>query len=99
NSFAQKYFSDVLFNTEDGKDIGLSYLKERGFREDIIKKFELGYNPQEKDAFAKTALKAQYNLENLQKSGLVTLRDGQPQDNYRGRIIFPIHNQSGKILG
>ncbi len=99
NGFAQKYFSEVLFTTEDGKDIGLSYLKERGFREDIIKKFELGFNPQEKDSFTQAALKAQYNLENLQKSGLVTVRDGQPQDNYRGRIIFPIHNQSGKILG
>lgn len=99
NSFAQKYFSDVLFNTEDGQDIGLGYLKERGFREDIIKKFELGFNPSEKDSFTRAALKAQYNLENLQKSGLVAVRDGQPQDNYRGRIIFPIHNQSGKILG
>ena len=99
NSFAQKFFSDTLFETSEGQDIGLSYLKERGFREDIIKKFELGFNPTEKDSFTQAALKAQYNLENLQKAGLVSMRDGHPQDNYRGRIIFPIHNQSGKILG
>lgn len=99
NSFAQKFFTKTLFESSDGQDIGLSYLKERGFREDIIKKFELGFNPIEKDSFTRAALNAQYNLENLQKTGLVSMRDGQPQDNYRGRIIFPIHNQSGKILG
>jgi DNA primase len=99
NSFAQKYFSDQLFDTETGRDIALSYLKERGFREDIIKKFQLGFNPEARDGFTKAALDAQYSIENLQKSGLVTVRDGNSYDNYRGRIIFPIHNQSGKILG
>jgi DNA primase len=99
NSFAQKYFSDVLFNTEEGKDIGLSYLKERGFREEIIKKFQLGFNPEAKDSFAKAAATAQYNIELLQKSGLVVVRDEKTYDNYRGRIIFPVHNQSGKIIG
>jgi DNA primase len=99
NNFAQQFFSDVLLNTEEGRDIGLSYLKERGFREDIIKKFQLGFNPEARDSFTKAALAAQYNLELLQKSGLVTVRDERPQDNYRGRIIFPIHNQSGKVLG
>jgi len=99
NNFAQQFFSDVLLNTEEGRDIGLSYLKERGFREDVIKKFQLGFNPEARDSFTKAALAAQYNLELLQKSGLVTVRDERPQDNYRGRIIFPIHNQSGKVLG
>lgn len=99
NSFAQQFFSDVLFNTEEGRDIGLSYLKERGFREEVIKKFQLGFNPEANDSFTKAALAAQYNLELLQKSGLVTVRDERPRDNYRGRIIFPIHNQSGKVLG
>ncbi|MDX2046952.1 MAG: DNA primase [Chitinophagaceae bacterium] len=99
NSFAQKYFSDVLFNTEEGKDIGLSYLKERGFREEIIKKFQLGFNPEARDSFAKAAATAQYNIELLQKSGLVVVRDEKAYDNYRGRIIFPVHNQSGKIIG
>ena len=99
NGFAQKYFSEKLFESEEGQNVGLSYLKERGFREDIIHKFQLGYCLQEKDAFAKAALAAQYSIENLQKSGLVVLRDEKPFDNYRGRIIFPVHNQSGKILG
>jgi DNA primase len=99
NSFAQKYFSHALMETEDGKAIALSYLKERGFREEIIQKFQLGYNPEERDSFTKAALAAQYNLEYLQKTGLVAVRDERPMDNYRGRIIFPIHNQSGKVLG
>jgi len=99
NTFAQKYFSDVLFNTEEGQDIGLSYLKQRGYREDIIQKFQLGFNPEARDSFAKAALAAQYNLEYLQKSGLVVVRDERPADNYRGRIIFPVQNQSGKIVG
>ena len=99
NSFAQKFFSNALINTEDGQDIALSYLKERGFREEIIKKFQLGFNPEARDAFTSEALNAQYSLELLQKSGLVNVRDGNAYDNYRGRIIFPIHNQSGKVLG
>lgn len=99
NGFAQKFFSDYLFNNEDGQDIGLSYLKQRGFKEEIIKKFQLGFNPEARDNFAQAAIQAQYNLELLQKSGLVAIRDEKPVDNYRGRIIFPIHNQSGKVLG
>ena len=99
NNFAQKYFTDVLFNSEEGQDIALSYLKERGFREEIITKFQLGYNGDARDGFTKSALAAQYNLEFLQKTGLVNVRDGNAYDNYRGRIIFPIHNQSGKVLG
>jgi DNA primase len=99
NNFAQKYFSQALLTTDDGQDIALSYLKQRGFREEIIKKFQLGFNPEAKDSFTKEALAAQYSIEILQKSGLVNIRDGNPYDNYRGRIIFPIHNQSGKVLG
>ncbi len=99
NNFAQKYFTDVLINTDEGQDIGLSYLKQRGFREEIIKKFQLGFNLSQRDNFVKAALAAQYNLEYLQKSGLVAIRDEKPADNYRGRIIFPVHNQSGKIVG
>ena len=99
NAFAQNFFSDHLFNSEEGQDIGLSYLKERGFREDIIRKFQIGFNPEARDSFAKAAIAAQYNVELLQKSGLVAIRDEKPVDNYRGRIIFPIHNQSGKVLG
>ena len=99
NGFAQQYFSNVLFNTEEGQDIGFSYLKERGFSEEILRKFQVGYSPDQRDVFARAALAAQYNLEYLQKSGLVVVRDERPMDNYRGRIIFPVHNQSGKVIG
>ncbi|WP_276481725.1 DNA primase [Paraflavitalea pollutisoli] len=99
NQFAQQYFSDQLFKSEEGDAIAMSYLQERGFNEDIIRKFQIGYCLQDRDAFAKAALAAQYNEEYLQKSGLVVVRDGRAYDNYRGRIIFPIHNQSGKVLG
>ena len=98
NNFAQNHFTEALFDTE-GRDIALSYLKERGFREEIIKKFQLGYDPASGDSFAKAAIKGQYNPELLQKSGLVVNRDETLRDNYRGRIIFPVHNQSGKISG
>ncbi len=99
NSFAQQFFTKQLFETEEGQDIGLSYLKERGFREDVIKKFQLGYSPEQKDAFAKEALAKQFNSELLLKTGLVINRNDQLLDNYRGRIIFPVHNHSGKVLG
>lgn len=99
NKFAQDFFSDYLLKKEEGINIGLSYLKERGFREDIIRKFELGYNPEARDIFSHAALNMQYNRDLLLKSGLVVNRDSGLQDNYRGRIIFPIHNQSGKIMG
>ena len=99
NNFAQQFFSKILFDTEEGRDIGLSYLKERGFREDIIKKFQLGYNPEARDSFTKAAIAAQYNTELLLKTGLVANRNDQLMDNYRGRIIFPVHNHSGKVLG
>ena len=99
NNFAQKFFTDALLNTDEGQDIALSYLKERGFRDEIINKFQLGYNSETRDGFTKAAIAAQYSLEYLQKTGLVNVRDGNAYDNYRSRIIFPIHNQSGKVLG
>ncbi|MGJ7032854.1 DNA primase [Niabella hirudinis] len=99
NSFAEQYFSQSLMQSEEGRAIGLSYFKERGFREGIIEKFRLGYAPAERDAFAKEALAKQYNKELLLKTGLVVERNGTLLDNYRGRVIFPIHNHSGKVLG
>ncbi len=99
NNFAQQFFSKELLEKEEGISVALSYLKERGFREDTIKKFQLGYNPEARDSFTKAAVGAQFNADLLIKSGLVNERDGNKYDNYRGRIIFPIHNQSGKILG
>jgi DNA primase len=99
NGFAQKFFSDALFGSDEGQDIGLSYLKERGFNAEIIRKFQLGYNPDQRDVFSRAAVAAQYNPELLVKSGLVVQREEKLVDNYRGRIIFPVHNHTGKIIG
>jgi len=99
NQFAQQFYSKILFETEAGQNIGLSYLRERGFTEDTIKKFGLGYAPDSKNSFTKQAIAEQYNPELLQKAGLVVSRNDQLGDNYRDRIIFPVHNNSGKVIG
>ncbi|HYE67942.1 MAG TPA: DNA primase, partial [Anaerovoracaceae bacterium] len=99
NNFAQGYFSKTLKESSEGQEIAVTYLKERGFRDDIINRFQLGYCLQTKDTFANEAIQAKYNIELLQKSGLIVLREDKPVDNYRGRIIFPVHNQTGKIIG
>ena len=98
NNFAQKFFTERLFHSEEGQSIGLSYLKERGFRENIISTFDLGYCPSD-NSFSNAAIKNQFNKDLLVKSGLVVSRDGILKDNYHERIIFPIHNQTGKIIG
>ncbi|MCW3073685.1 MAG: primase [Flaviaesturariibacter sp.] len=98
NAFAQKFFAEQLL-TEDGKDIALSYLHQRGFTDAIIQKFGIGYSPDKRDAFATTAISKQYNKDLLLKSGLVANRNEQLVDNYRDRIIFPIHNVTGKVIG
>lgn len=99
NNFAQKHFTHNLFSTDEGNDVALSYLKQRGFREEILQKFQVGYNLDQRDDLTRQALKNQYNIEYLQKSGLISLRNEVPVDNYRGRIIFPVHNTTGKIIG
>lgn len=100
NNFAQQFFSTQLFDTEDGRDIALSYLKERGFREEIIKKFQIGFNPSSRDTLASALINNQFNKELLPKTGLVIARiDGELVDNYRGRIVFPIHSTTGKTIG
>jgi DNA primase len=100
NSFAQQFFTNYLWEQEEGKTHALSYLKERGFRDEIIKKFQLGYNSQEKNLLATALIKQQFNKEIFPKTGLVVQRnDDEWSDNYRGRIIFPIHNNTGKIIG
>jgi DNA primase len=100
NHFAQKFFSTQLSETEEGKNVALSYLQERGFREPIIQKFQIGYSPDIKDALTKALLENQFNAEILPKTGLVAIRsNNELADNYRGRIIFPIHNNSGKVIG
>lgn len=100
NGFAQKFFTEQLNDTEEGQNIARTYLYERGFNDDIIEKFQLGYNPQDRDIFVRNALQKQYSEETLLKTGLVSRwPSGEIVDNYRGRIIFPVHNTSGKILG
>ncbi len=98
NAFAQKFFTAQL-KTEDGENNAMSYLRERGFRENIIEKFQLGYNPEARDSFTKAALANQFSEELLLKSGLVAKRNEILIDNYRGRIIFAINNHTGKIIG
>jgi DNA primase len=99
NQYAQQFFSQQLLETEEGKAIGLSYFEERGFSNDTIQKFQLGYSPEAKDIFTQAALQHQFNPELLLKAGLASNRYDQLQDNYRGRVIFPIHNHSGKVVG
>ena len=99
NQFAVEFFKKQLYETEEGKDIALTYLKERGFRDEIIQKFQIGYCPGSKDSFAKEALAKQFNKDLLIKSGLVVERGGELVDNYRERIIFPIQGNTGKIIG
>lgn len=96
--FASKYFEEQLHESEEGRAIGLSYFKERGFREDIIKKFHLGYCPDKWDAMTQAAIQAQYQVEYLIKSGLTREREGKYYDFFRGRVMFPIHNISGKVI-
>ena len=100
NTFAQKYFSDILFENKEGRDIGLSYFKERGFLEETIKLFQLGYSLDEYDAFLKFAKKNGYKDDIIEKAGLMSVHEnGKSYDRFRGRVMFPIHNLSGKVLG
>lgn len=99
NSFAQQYFATQLQQHAEGKNIGLRYFIERGFREDIIKKFQLGYSLDQRDALYQTALKSGYKKEFLEKTGLIVSRDdGSVYDRFRGRVIFPVHTLSGKVV-
>jgi DNA primase len=97
-AFAEKYFSRQL-ETEEGKAIGLSYFRNRGFRDDIIKKFELGYSPEERTAFSKEASKNGYRQAYLVKTGLSIEGENYVFDRFAGRVIFPIHALSGSVIG
>jgi len=99
NTFAQQYFSQALFETEEGRSIGLSYFKERDFREATIKKFQLGYNPDGRDIFSKHAIKNGYSIEALLQTGLSTGNEERFYDRFQARVIFPIHNLTGKVIG
>jgi DNA primase len=99
NTFAQHFFSQSLFETEEGRAVGLSYFKERDFREATIKKFQLGYNPDGRDVFSQHAVKNGYSLDVLLKTGLSTGNDERFYDRFQARVIFPIHNLTGKVIG
>ncbi len=99
SEFAKKYFHDTLLNTDEGKAIGHSYFKERGFTNETIKKFNLGYSPDTWDAFTKEALGKGYKLEFLESTGLTIPRDDRPFDRFKGRVMFPIESMSGRTLG
>lgn len=99
SEFAKIYFHDTLLNSEEGKAIGYSYFKERGFTNETIKKFSLGYSPEAWDAFTKEALGKGYKLEFLESTGLTIPRDDRPFDRFKGRVMFPIQSMSGRVLG
>jgi DNA primase len=96
--FASQYFQDVLHNSDEGKSIGLSYFKERGFTEETIKKFELGYTKEIWDGLLNEAVTKGYNKELLAEAGLIIDKDGKTYDRFRSRVMFPIHNVSGKTI-
>ena len=104
SEYAQKYFTETLWESEPGKAIGLTYFKERGFTDETIKKFGLGYSLDEWEAFTKTALDKAYKLEFLEKTGLTIVKEqagGEKRkfDRFKGRVMFPIHSMSGRVLG
>ena len=99
NEFAKTHFMHNLHETEEGAAVGLSYFEERGFRKDIIQKFQLGYCLNVSDDFTKAAQKKGYKLEYLEKVGLVKSKDDRHFDFFRGRVMFPIHSVSGRVLG
>ena len=100
SGFASRFFQQQMFETEEGKSIGLSYFKERGFRDDIIKKFELGYSPDVWDALSTAAVSEGYNIQFLEETGLAIRKENEKfYDRFRGRVMFPIHSFTGRVIG
>lgn len=99
NDFARDHFMHNLHETDEGKKIGLSYFIERGFRPEIIEKFQLGYSINQSEDFTKAALDKGYKQEYLEKVGLTKVKDDRSFDFFRGRVMFPIHSVSGRVLG
>ncbi|MGK0325472.1 MAG: DNA primase [Polaribacter sp.] len=99
SNFAKDYFHDLMLNTNQGKAIGLSYFKERGFTEETIKKFDLGYCLDQWDNFTNAALTKGYDLKYLASTGLTIVKENKQFDRFKGRVMFPIHSMSGRILG
>ncbi|MCF6295949.1 MAG: DNA primase [Flavobacteriaceae bacterium] len=99
SEYASQYFQNILHKSDQGKAIGLSYFKERGFTEETIKKFDLGYALDEWQAFTDEAIKKGYLLKYLEKTGLTIVKEERHFDRFKGRVIFPIHSMSGRVLG
>lgn len=99
NTFAQNYFSEILQNDDEGRSVGLEYFRERGFRDAIIQKFQLGYCPANGHAFTDYATQHGYTKDILTKVGLCGTYEDRLYDRYYGRVIFPIHNLTGKVIG
>lgn len=99
NKFAQKYYTDNLFNNDEGISVGLSYFRSRGFTDQTIEKFQLGYALDSRDAFTQYAQKNGFKLEVLVKSGLTIQKEDKAYDRFWARVIFPIHSMSGQVLG
>jgi DNA primase len=99
NEFARDHFHDTLVNSASGKAIGLTYFKERGFTQETIDKFQLGYNDDQWDGFTKAALKQGYQMSFLEETGLTIVKGDRQFDRFRARVIFPIHSMSGRVLG
>ena len=99
SQYAAEYFEEQLHKSEDGRAIGLSYFKERGFREETIEKFKLGYSPDKWDAFTQQAIEKGYSLDYLEKTGLTIVKGEKNFDRFKGRVIFPIQNISGRVIG
>ncbi|MBR5146578.1 MAG: DNA primase [Bacteroidales bacterium] len=99
NTFAQQYFSNIMKNDEEGQAVGMSYFRERGFRDAIVDKFQLGYCLNQRDAFVQYALKNGYSKDLLLNIGLASGNEERMYDKYQGRVIFPIHNLTGKVIG
>ncbi|WP_411767344.1 DNA primase [Winogradskyella sp. A3E31] len=99
SEYANNYFQKILHKTDQGKAIGLSYFKERGFKDEMIKKFQLGYALDEWQAFTDEALKKGYNIDYLEGTGLTIVKDEKRFDRFKGRVMFPIHSMSGRVLG
>ena len=98
SSFAQKYFTRFLWEENEGRTIGLSYFRERSFRDDILKKFEVGFAPEGKTPFTEAAQKEGYRIEFLEKTGLTIKREDWMRDRFAGRVMFPIHNLAGRVI-
>ncbi|MBZ9787660.1 DNA primase [Psychroflexus sp. CAK57W] len=99
NEFAKTFFVNQMLHTDEGKSVGLSYFKNRGFTSETIEKFDLGYSPDEWQAFTDKALEKAYKLEFLERTGLTIVKGEKRFDRFKGRVVFPIHSMSGRVLG